>query len=62
MGIQVEFNPELCLRHAGTKGRLEEECLPKILEVGGWHYFLKRGHRYYWLEGEIPLRETGGNG
>ena len=35
MGIQVEFNLDLCLRAFGTKGRAIEECLPEGLEVGG---------------------------
>lgn len=62
MGIQVEFNPELCLRHYKTEGRMAKECLPEKLKVGERHQFLKRNHRYYWLGGEIPLRETSGDG
>ncbi|MDP3986755.1 MAG: hypothetical protein Q8P81_00845 [Nanoarchaeota archaeon] len=62
MGIQVEFNPDLCLRAHGTEGRLEDECLPEELNVGFAYSFLKRGHRYYWMKGEIPLRETDGEG
>jgi hypothetical protein len=61
MGIQIEFNPDLALRKYGTKGRDEEECLPKKLMTGGVYAFLKRGQRNYWLEGEIPLLETKGN-
>ena len=61
MGIKVEFNPDLALRAFSTQGRLKEECLPEKLEVGNVHYFLKEGQRNYWLEGEIPLRETKGN-
>jgi hypothetical protein len=61
MGIQVEFNPDLALRAYGTRGRKEEECLPKKLESGKTHRFLKNGQRNYWLEGEIPLLETKGN-
>lgn len=60
MGIQVEFNPALALRKHGTKGRLEEECLPKELKKGIYP-FLKKGQRIYWLQGEIPLLETRGN-
>ncbi len=61
MGIQVEFNPDLALRAHGTKGRLEEECIPNKLEVGKEYHFLKQGQRNYWLEGEIPLVVTEGN-
>ena len=61
MGIQVEFNPDLALRKHKTKGRLEEECLPEKLEEGRKYNFLKKGQRNYWLEGEIPLKETKGN-
>lgn len=64
MGIQVEFNPDLALRkfNASRTGRKLEECLPQKLEVGRTYDFLKEGQRLYWLEGEIPLRETKGNG
>ncbi|MBU0894745.1 MAG: hypothetical protein KKF48_00590 [Nanoarchaeota archaeon] len=61
MGIQIEFNPDLALRKHETAGRLEHECLPKVLEVGKIYRFLKKGQRNYWLEGEIPLLETKGN-
>lgn len=64
MGIQVEFNPDLALRHRSEyeKGaRAEEECLPAQLEVGQTYAFLKKGQRNYWLHGEIPLLETKGN-
>jgi hypothetical protein len=61
MGIQVEFNPDLALRKFKTIGRLEEECLPEALEKDGIYSFLKKGQRNYWLEGEIPLKETKGN-
>ncbi len=62
MGIQVEFNPDLALRKHGTPDRLAQECLPEKLEVGRVYEFLKRGQRNYWLDGEIPLVETTGNG
>lgn len=62
MGIKVEFNPDLALRKFRTLGRLEEECLPEKLEIGKSYNFLKEGQRNYWLEGEIPLLETEGNG
>lgn len=62
MGIQIEFNPDLALRAFGTPGRLTEECLPSELEIGQVYSFLKKGQRNYWLEGEIPLLETKGNG
>jgi hypothetical protein len=62
MGISVEFNPDLALRAFGTEGRLEEECLPERLVQGQIYQFLKSDQRNYWLEGEIPLLETKGNG
>jgi hypothetical protein len=65
MGIQVEFNPDLALRNIAEfkKGsRKEEECIPEDLKAGKVYPFLKLGHRNYWLEGEIPLLETVGNG
>jgi len=65
MGIQVEFNPDLALRNISefeNNTRREEECIPKILEIGKIYPFLKSGQRNYWLEGEIPLLETKGNG
>jgi len=61
MGIQVEFNPDLALRKFKTPKRLEDECLPEILEKEKVYSFLKEGQRNYWLNGEIPLRETKGN-
>ncbi|MBS3093737.1 hypothetical protein J4456_04115 [Candidatus Pacearchaeota archaeon] len=61
MGIQIEFNPDLCLRAFGTQGRLLEECLPEKLEKKVYA-FVKRGLRNFYLLGEIPLRETKGNG
>ena len=51
----------MALRRFGTKGRLEEECLPETIGAGRLYRFLKRGQRNYWLEGEIPLLETRGN-
>jgi len=62
MGIQVEFNPDLALRKFETSGREEEECLPKDFEEGRTYNFLKKGQRFYWLEGELPLLETKGEG
>lgn len=72
MGIQVEFNPDLALRDYSEyeKGnRLEDECLPKELEVGDICSFLKKGQRLYylsddenWYKGEIPLFKTEGEG
>lgn len=61
MGIQVEFNPELCLRQNNTLGRQKEECIPEKLEIGKNYPFLKKGQRNYWMFGEIALRETKGN-
>ena len=61
MGIEVEFNPDLALRNAGTEGRKEEECVPKNIINGNRYKFLKRGQRNYWLKGEVPLRITEGD-
>ncbi|MFH0808652.1 MAG: hypothetical protein V1888_03495 [archaeon] len=62
MGIVVEYCPDLCLREYGLTNRDAPECLPRELNIGGQHHFLKLGQRNYWLLGEIPLRETKGNG
>jgi hypothetical protein len=65
MGIQVEFNPDLALRNIGqfqSGEKKEAECIPEPLEVGNVYTFLKKGQRNYWLEGELPLLETKGNG
>lgn len=65
MGIQVEFNPDLALRNISefnSGNRKVEECIPDNLKAGEIYDFLKTGQRNYWLEGEIPLLETKGNG
>lgn len=65
MGIQVEFNPDLALRNIKEykEGRrTKDECIPEELKAKEAYYFLKRGQRNYWLEGEIPLLETKGDG
>ena len=62
MGIVVEFNPELALRKAETLGKIKEECIPENLSEGETYYFLKEGQRNYWLNGEIALCETKGDG
>jgi hypothetical protein len=65
MGIKIEFNPDLALRNISEfeKGnRKIEECIPKKLETDKIYNFLKKDQRNYWLEGEIPLLETEGNG
>jgi hypothetical protein len=65
MGIQVEFNPDLALRNIQEykKGsRSLEECIPENLEENVIYSFLKKGQRFYWLHGEIPLLETKGEG
>lgn len=63
MGINVEFNPDLCLRHCKrASGRHHDECIPSPLEEGRVYSFLKHGQRNYWFDGEIPLYETEGNG
>ena len=61
MGVKVEFNQELTFRANGTTGRKPEECLPDKLELDNVYPFLKEGQRNYWLNGEVPLRETKGN-
>jgi hypothetical protein len=65
MGIRIEFNPDLALRNINEfrQGRrLEEECTPENIEKDKTYPFLKQGQRNFWLEGEIPLVETDGNG
>ena len=65
MGIQVEFNPDLALRHISEYDagrRKEAECIPASLQKGNTYSFLKQGQRNYWFEGEIPLLQTKGNG
>lgn len=65
MGIQVEFNPDLALRSYDkfTKGeRSSEECIPEKIETGKTYEFLKEGQRNYWLDGELPLLVTEGDG
>lgn len=64
MGIKVEFNPDLALRHISeykNGNRTIEECIPEDLEAGRTYPFLKRDQRNYWLDGYIPLIETQGN-
>jgi hypothetical protein len=64
MGIAIEFNPDLALRDFGlflSGKREKEECLPEKLEKGKTYYFLKKGQRNFWLEGELPLRKTDGH-
>ena len=65
MGIIVEYNPDLALRNYREYrlgNRKLEECLPETLIAGNAYDFLKLGQRNYWLEGEIPLLETKGEG
>ena len=65
MGIQVEFNPDLALRNIccyKEGSRSLEECIPEHPEVERTYHFLKEGQRNYWLQGEIPLVETQGQG
>jgi len=66
MGIQVEFNPDLCLRNIREfslkRGRRIEEFIPPEIKAGDIFRFYKNGQRNYWLNGEIPLRETQGEG
>ena len=63
MGIQVEFNPDLCLRNYSefeNGNRKQEECIPNNLEAGKVYDFLKKEQRNYWLMGELPLLKTDG--
>jgi hypothetical protein len=63
MGINVEFNPDLCLRDISefeNGNREESECLPKKIETGKTYDFLKKDQRNFWFHGEIPLRKTAG--
>ena len=65
MGIQVEYNPDLALRHIShfKEGKRKyAECIPEQLEAGKEYLFLKQGQRNYWLLGEIPLLQTEGEG
>lgn len=65
MGIKVEYNPDLALRNISyykDGSRKLEECIPEHLEEGKVYSFLKSDQRNYWLEGELPLLETEGNG
>jgi hypothetical protein len=66
MGIEIEFNPDLCLRKFSDfefGKRNENECLPKLLEVGKEYNFLKLNQRnFYFGEMFMPLRETRGGG
>lgn len=65
MGIQVEFNSDLALRNISefNEGRREiEECIPDPLEEGRTYDYLKSGQRFHWLNGELPLLETRGEG
>ena len=65
MGISIEFNPDLCLRHIGlskTGDRELAECIPEPLVQGKTYEFLKKGQRFYWLFGELPLLQTEGEG
>lgn len=64
MGIQIEFNPELCLRpYEFTKEGLQrDECIPEYLVEGMAYYFLKNDHRFYYMKGPVPLCTTRGYG
>ena len=63
MGIEVEFNPDLCLRRSEVfPARADTECIPEPLEVGEDYEFLKRGQRCFFFGKEVPLRETRGYG
>ncbi|MBI4150073.1 hypothetical protein HY488_01580 [Candidatus Woesearchaeota archaeon] len=65
MGIKTEYNPDLALRNVTEHKnglRKKGECIPEHLVAGMVYEFLKQGQRNYWLEGEVPLVETKGNG
>ncbi|MDA3840673.1 MAG: hypothetical protein PF572_06345 [Patescibacteria group bacterium] len=64
MGINAEFNPDLCLRNISeykTGKRKLEECIPENPQSGQIYKFLKKGQRFFWLDGEVPLLETRGD-
>ncbi|PLX21308.1 hypothetical protein C0584_02955 [Candidatus Parcubacteria bacterium] len=64
MGIKAEFNPDICLRDISEfhKGKRKlEECIPENIQAGKIYDFLKKGQRFFWLDGEVPLLETRGN-
>lgn len=63
MGIKAEFNPDLALRNISeykNGNRKLEECLPESPQAGEIYDFLKKGQRFFWLDGEVPLLETKG--
>lgn len=65
MGINVEFNPDLALRHISeykNGNRKVEECIPENFKVGEIYPFLKKGQRNYYFHSEVPLIETKGGG
>jgi hypothetical protein len=65
MGIVVEFNPDLALRNKSAiikENRKPEECIPSPLVKAKIYKFLKNGQRFYWLQDELPLVETEGDG
>lgn len=66
MGIEIEFNPDLCLRNIDefkSGNREEAECLPENLELGKEYNFLKSNQRnFYFGDVFMPLRETKGGG
>jgi len=65
MSIIAEFCPDLCLRDISdfkAGKREKEECIPETLEEGKEYSFLKKDQKHYWLQGEVPLRETKGGG
>lgn len=66
MGIEIEFNPDLCLRNIKEfqeAKKEKEECLPETLEVGITYPFLKSNQRNFYM-GDVfmPLREILGGG
>ncbi len=64
MGIKAEFNPDLCLRNISeykNGKRKIEECIPENPQSGQVYKFLKKGQRFFWLDGEVPLLETRGD-
>ena len=64
MGIQVEFNDVLALRHYdyAEYAICEAGCVPKDLVVDSQHEFLKVGYRVMPLDKPIPLVITEGKG
>lgn len=60
MGLKVEFNSVLALRKSATPGFLSNECAPLQPRTGVRYSFLKKEHRVYPINTDIPLLVTKG--